>query len=90
MNNTHALGRLDEELGAAELVLAPVDAGAGQDPLDALALVAAAPSRPGLARQDGVALQELGERPAVGETRAAHADVLLQAEVLHLVVGWRL
>ena len=36
--------------------------------------------------RDTSPLQELGELAAVGEARAAHPDVLLQAQVLHLVL----
>lgn len=35
---------------------------------------------------DSSPLQELGELAAVGKARAAHPDVLLQAQVLHLVL----
>lgn len=36
--------------------------------------------------RDASPLQELGELAAVGKARAAHPDVLLQAQVLHLVL----
>lgn len=36
--------------------------------------------------RDALPLQEFGELAAVGEARAAHPDVLLQAQVLHLVL----
>lgn len=42
--------------------------------------------RRGLGRQGASPLQELGELAAVGEARPAHPDVLLQAQVLHLVL----
>lgn len=36
--------------------------------------------------RDALPLQEFGELAAVGEARAAHPYVLLQAQVLHLVL----
>ena len=78
------LGLADEDLGLALAVLVGLEVEALEDDVDAL-LDRAVELREGAVAADAVAVEEVLVKVAVGVAGAAHAHVLQQTEVAHLM-----